>query len=412
MQQVYVLHKNGHPLMPCTSAKARILLKQNKAKVVKRSPFTIQLLFSTSSFVQPTTLGIDKGSHETGISCVANNKVVFSAKLNHRTNISEKMTSRKEQRRARRNRKWYRKPRFNNRASSKRSGRIPPSVRANVEEVIRVITKIPLPISYVVVEDVLIDIAKLRNPALTGNLYQQSNRLHENLRLATLLRDNFTCQQCKKRNTPLEAHHIVWRRNGGADTINNLITLCHRCHSKVHEGKISIPNGVSAFKDRIAQRTMQGKAYLYNYITNYFGNLQLVYGYQTSELRKTHNLPKDHDIDAMCVASLNPAMHRFPTYNRNNYYEIRFRPRQTRQQFYAQARKGKGRVRYQVNSEVAGLRKGDLVLVKGKYVKQINSIYSNGNIAFARVKGEPSAVKPDKVRLLEKQKTLMWAKAA
>lgn len=38
---VYVLNNKGKPLMPCSSGKARRLLKQNKAKVVKKEPFTI-----------------------------------------------------------------------------------------------------------------------------------------------------------------------------------------------------------------------------------------------------------------------------------------------------------------------------------------------------------------------------------
>ena len=38
---VYVLNKNGKPLMPCKEAKARHLLRDRKAKVVKKIPFTI-----------------------------------------------------------------------------------------------------------------------------------------------------------------------------------------------------------------------------------------------------------------------------------------------------------------------------------------------------------------------------------
>lgn len=37
---VYVLSKSGKPLMPCKPAKARHLLKKDRAKVVKRLPFT------------------------------------------------------------------------------------------------------------------------------------------------------------------------------------------------------------------------------------------------------------------------------------------------------------------------------------------------------------------------------------
>ena len=44
MQYVYVLNKHGEPLMPCSPRKVRLLLKQKKACVIKRTPFTIKLL--------------------------------------------------------------------------------------------------------------------------------------------------------------------------------------------------------------------------------------------------------------------------------------------------------------------------------------------------------------------------------
>lgn len=40
MQYVYVLNNHGEPLMPCSPRKARVLLKNKKACVVKRTPFT------------------------------------------------------------------------------------------------------------------------------------------------------------------------------------------------------------------------------------------------------------------------------------------------------------------------------------------------------------------------------------
>lgn len=43
---VYVLNINGQPLMPTQRhGKVRRLLKAGKAKVIKRCPFTIQLLY-------------------------------------------------------------------------------------------------------------------------------------------------------------------------------------------------------------------------------------------------------------------------------------------------------------------------------------------------------------------------------
>jgi len=267
-----------------------------------------------------------------------------------------------------------------NRASSKRSGRLPPSIKANVEEVIRVVRKIPLPISLIVVEDVQVDIARLNNPSLHGVDYQQSNRLDENLRIATLMRDDYQCTQCKKKNVLLDAHHIIWKELGGKDTIENLIALCKTCHQKVHKGKLKLDiEGVSGFLDQIAQRTMQGKAYLYKELSK-LASLSKVFGYQTSAYRKSLSLPKSHFFDALCVATLETGEVIPPNYE--NFYKINFRPRQTRRQYHDLPRKGKGRVRYQVNAQRDGFRKGDIVRVKGKWVKQINSIYSNGYLSL------------------------------
>ena len=216
---VYVFNKSGRPLMPCKPARAKHLLRDGKAKVVKRSPFTIQLLYRSSGHVQEVTVGVDKGAKTTGFACVGNGKLLMSGEIRHRQDVKKKMESRAANRRARRSRLWYREPRFSNRASSRRSGRLPPSIKANVEEVLRTINKIPLPISKVIVEDVQIDIARLNNPTLKGREYQKSNRLDENLRLACLMRDEFKCVNCKKKKITFHAHHIVFRSNGGLNCL-------------------------------------------------------------------------------------------------------------------------------------------------------------------------------------------------
>jgi len=300
---VYVINKNGNPLMPCKPAKARKLLRDKKAKVVNRCPFTIQLQWDCEENIQEVTIGIDKGSGISGFSCVANEQILMSGEIHHRTDIKDKMDARRGNRKNRRARKWYRPERFLNRASSKRSGRLPPSIKSNVEEVIRVVRQIPLPIIKIVIEDVQVDIARLNNPDLQGKEYQQSSRLSENLRIATLMRDDYQCTQCNKKSN-LDAHHIIWKEHGGKDTIENLITLCKQCHKKVHQGKLKLNvEGVSGFKDKIAQRTMQGKAYLYEKLSQQ-APLSKVFGYQTSSYRKSLSLPKEHDIDALCVATL------------------------------------------------------------------------------------------------------------
>ena len=58
--QVFILSKDGKPLMPTKRfGKVRRMLSDGKAKVVKRAPFTIQLLYETTEYTQPVTLGID-----------------------------------------------------------------------------------------------------------------------------------------------------------------------------------------------------------------------------------------------------------------------------------------------------------------------------------------------------------------
>jgi hypothetical protein len=406
MKKVYVLNKNGNKLMPCSPTKARHLLKAKKAKSVKRIPFTIQLLWDCEENIQEINLTIDKGSKHTGYCLIGNGEILMSGKINHRTDVSDKMKSRAANRKQRRSRLWYRESRFLNRASSRKEERIPPSIRTNVEEVLRTVNNIPLPISRSIIEDVLIDIARLNDPNLKGEDYQKSNRLDENLRLAVLLRDNFTCQYCKIKKGELHAHHIIYVSKGGKDTLSNLITLCEKCHKGVHNGQIKLEvKGVSNFKDVIAQRTMQGKSYMYKELGKRY-ELEKVFGYQTSEYRKKLGLPKDHDIDALCMGTLKTG--EIISFHRDNYYEVNFRPVQTRRRYYDLPRKEKGRIRYQVNESIDGFEKGDIVEVKG-YIKQINSIYSNGNVAFKRVKGEPSAIKTKDCRLLEKRSSVVFS---
>src|SRR6266851_261229 len=88
---VYVRNQDGMPLMPCTPTKARKLLQAGKAKVVERCPFTIQLGWQCEGHVQQVTLGVDKGSSVTGISCVGNGEVLLAAETYHRHDTKEKL---------------------------------------------------------------------------------------------------------------------------------------------------------------------------------------------------------------------------------------------------------------------------------------------------------------------------------
>ena len=73
---VYVLNKNGKPLSPCKPQRARKLLNEKKVKVVSYKPFTIQWLYGTYGYTQPTNLGIDLGSKYTGVAISTEDKVL------------------------------------------------------------------------------------------------------------------------------------------------------------------------------------------------------------------------------------------------------------------------------------------------------------------------------------------------
>jgi len=399
------------------------------------------------------TCGIDKGAKQTGIACIGHGKVLFAANIKHRSDVKEKMTRRRECRRQRRARLWYREKRFNNRASSKRKDRLPPTCETNINEVIRVVIQIPLPISRrktkssvvscIVVEDVMVDIRRLSDKNVTNSQYQGSNRLDENLRLATLMRDGFTCQRChanpnarlrlSAKNVELHAHHIVWREDLGKDSIYNLITVCKKCHSKIHkQGKSGfvmkkggeVVRGMSGKLDQLSQLTMQktthdfvlaqGKTQMYNQLSK-IAPVSLVFGYQTAEFRKNNGFAKEHFLDAVCVACLpfaapknsRPSASEVVSPSTDNLYFITFRPRQVRQKYHVLPQQGKGRVLYQRNESLSGFQKGDIVLAKG-FIKQVNAIYSTGMLAFPRVKGEPYASVPKKCKLLEKNKTINY----
>ena len=79
--RVFVINQRQEPLMPCSPRKARKLLKQGKAKVIQRTPFTIQLLIATGEAKQSITLGIDSGYEYIGLSAVAEKKELYAAEI-------------------------------------------------------------------------------------------------------------------------------------------------------------------------------------------------------------------------------------------------------------------------------------------------------------------------------------------
>ncbi len=232
---VYVIAQNGKPLMPTEHyGKVRWLLKRKRAKVVRRSPFTIQLLYGTGcERVQPVTLGVDTGYKTAGYSASTENKVLFEAKGEMRTDIPYLITERREKRSARRNRKTrYRQTRFDNRRRT--GGWLPPSVEVRLsshENMIAFISSF-LPVSNIAIETAAFDIQKIKNPDIEGKGYQEGEQLgFWNTREYVLYRDGRKCRVCgrKSKGKVLEVHHIIRRSDGGTDRADRrLRALRHR----------------------------------------------------------------------------------------------------------------------------------------------------------------------------------------
>ena len=172
--KVFVLSPERKPLMPTTPRRARLWLKAKRACVVSREPFTIQLRFATSQYSQPATVGVDTGSKTVGVAAIANGEVVYQAEVHLRTDVSLKLTQRRQYRRNRRSRKTrYRPARFTNRR--RKSGWLPPSLRSKAEATVKAVHLVAslLPVCQINVEIASFDTQKMHNPDIHAAEYQQ-----------------------------------------------------------------------------------------------------------------------------------------------------------------------------------------------------------------------------------------------
>lgn len=304
---VYVISIQGKPLMPCKEAKARKLLKQNRAKIWQYEPFTIQLLFECENQTQNITLGVDAGSKHIGLSATTSQKELYCADIELRNDIVNLLAIRKQYRRTRRNRLRYRAPRFNNRVHSKHKGWLAPSVEHKIQCHLQVIKKVHeiLPITKIIVETASFDIAKIQNPDISGKEYQEGEQMgFWNVREYVLFRDGHICQCCKgkSKDNHLNIHHIESRKTGG-NAPNNLITLCETCHKGYHKGTIKLPVNIkrgTSFKDTTFMGIMRKS--FYDRLKELYPNVSMTFGYITKSTRIKNGLPKEHYIDARCIS--------------------------------------------------------------------------------------------------------------
>lgn len=402
---VYVLNIDGQPLMPTQRhGKVRRLLKEGRAKVIKRCPFTVRLLYRTSDTAQPVNLGVDAGSKHIGLSATTTDKVLYEADVELRNDIVDLIATRRELRRSRRNRKTrYRQARFNNR--KKPDKWLAPSVKQKIETHLTVIRKICeiLPVSKIIVETASFDIQKIKNPDIQGSEYQQGEQLDFwNVREYVLFRDNHTCQCCKgkSKNSILNVHHIESRKTGG-NAPNNLITLCETCHNGYHSGTVKLPKNIRrgmSFRDASFMGIMRWA--LYDRLKELYPDVSMTFGYITKHTRIKHNLPKEHYTDARCISG-NPLAEPLGYY----FYQKKVRCH-NRQIHKCSIGKNGYRKRNQAEYIVRGFRLFDKIAYQGREY----FIFGRRKTGFfdirdlQRNKVNKGSISCKKIKLLEKAK--------
>lgn len=344
--KVLVIGRNGLGLMPTSPRKARILLQSGKAVVVRKTPFTIRLLYKTGCAVQKTDCGIDTGSQHIGVAVVSENKVLSKEDYELRSTMEKRalIEQRREYRRGRRYRKTrYRKVKFRSSvkrvytekpvkrnghlthwekvptgvASNRPKGWLPPSVQSKVDHHVRIISRyreaLP-PGTRFHIEEARFDIARMKDPTVHGELYQRG-RLYdwENIKAYVFARDNYKCKACGRKagslrkdgtTVKLIAHHIDFKSLGATDNPDRIATVCDACHNAVNHA----PGGIlyEWMKDEKAFARGYRDATFMNILRKRlhkeFPDAFFTYGNITEADRKALGMEKSHANDAVAIA--------------------------------------------------------------------------------------------------------------
>ena len=327
MQQnrVFVLDMKRNPLMPCHPARARALLREGKAAVFRRFPFTIILKSREGGTTQPAQVKLDPGSKTTGVAVVAQFKhsgrvVVWAGELEHRgAAIRKALEQRRGHRRFRRSKLRYRQVRFNNR--TRPDGWLAPSLQHRVDTTMSWVTRLCrlAPVTALSVELVKFDLQQMQNPEISGVEYQQGELQGYEVREYLLEKWGRECAYCGVENTPYEIDHIHPRSKGGSNRVSNLALACHDCNQK--KGNLLIFEFLVNKPDRLRRILAQAKTPLKDAAAVNSARKVLCErlkatglpvetgsGGRTKYNRILQQYPKAHWLDAACVGASGDAV--------------------------------------------------------------------------------------------------------
>src|SRR3989440_761280 len=317
MSKVFVLDTTKQPLNPVHPGRARLLLKEGKAAVYRRFPFTLILKRVVEHpTLHPLRLKIDPDSQTTGLALVndASGEVVWAAELTHRGGqIKERLDQRRAARRSRRQRTTrYRPARFNNRR--RRAGTLRPSLESRVSHVLTWVRRLMrlCPVSAISQELVRFDTQALENPDIEGVQYQQGTLAGYEVREYVLLKCNHQCSYCDGRSVPLELDHLQPRAKLGSNRVSNLVAACKPCNQR--KGNQDIREFLKEQPDRLGRILAQAKTplrdaaavnatrwALYERLKAFGLPVECGSGGLTKFKRLTLDLPKTHSLHAGLV---------------------------------------------------------------------------------------------------------------
>jgi len=286
--------------MPTIPPKARVLLKLGKAKVAKREPFTIQLLYDTTEHTQPVNLGIDTGYANIGFSAITDKQELISGTVKLDNFMSKRLRDKAMFRRLKRKRLRYRQPRFDNRRRPE--GWLPPSIQRRFDTHLTLINKLKaiLPISKVTVEVANFDIQKIKNPDIQSTDYQQGDLYeYQNVKSYLIAREKGKCQLCSKvysKTNTWKTHHIIPTGQGGTNIPSNFALLHESCHDKLHKKHLEhLLKANKQYKESTFMSIIRWKFKQVLDCNITFGNITFVN-------RNKLNLEKSHVNDAFVIA--------------------------------------------------------------------------------------------------------------
>ena len=298
-----------------------MLLSQGKAAVFWRYPFTLILKKEVlNPKVEPLRVKIDPGAKTSGLALVndATGEVVWVAELQHRGfQIREALTSRRQLRRSRRNRKTrYRKPRFLNR--TRPQGWLPPSLNSRVANILTWVKRLSALCQVTAISTLVrFDTQQMQDSEISGVGYQQGTLAGYEIREFLLEKWNRTCAYCGVKDTKLEIEHIQPRSKGGSDRVSNLCLACVPCNQKKGNQDIKdfLKGKPDLFKRILSQakRPMADTAAVNAIRWNLCENLkktgkpvEVGTGGRTKYNRTVRGLEKTHYWDATCVGASTP----------------------------------------------------------------------------------------------------------